>query len=87
MQDLQDFQELQDLQDLQNLQDVSINVSINITSRVLSGGLPSMWSSVLACYGNFFHGVSHSTALEVRTLECLAAADVKEYDRIKLEKP
>ena len=36
-----------------------------------------MWSSVLACYGNFFHGFSHSTALEVRTLACLAAADVR----------
>ena len=36
-----------------------------------------MRSSVLACYGNFFHGESHSTALEVRTLACLAAADVR----------
>ena len=44
---------------------------------VLSGGLPSMRASVLACYGNFYHGVSHSTALEVRTLACLAAADVR----------
>ena len=36
-----------------------------------------MRSSVLACYGNLYHGVSHRTALEVRTLACLAAADVR----------
>ena len=45
--------------------------------NLLSGGLPSMRSSVLACYGNFFYGVQHSDALEVRTLACVAANDVR----------
>ena len=40
-------------------------------------GLPSLRSSVLACYGNFFRGVQQSDALEVRTLACLAASDVR----------
>ena len=43
----------------------------------LAGGLPSLRSSVLACYGNFYHGVRNSAALEVRTLACVAAADVR----------
>ena len=29
------------------------------------------------CYGNFYHGVRNSAALEVRTLACVAAADVR----------
>ena len=45
--------------------------------NLLSGGLPSMRSSVLACYGNFFHGVRHSDALEVRTIACVAADDIR----------
>ena len=36
-----------------------------------------MRSSVLACYGNFFHGVRHSKAVEIRALACVAAADVR----------
>ena len=36
-----------------------------------------MRSSVLACYGNFFRGVQQSDALEVRTLACVAASDVR----------
>ena len=36
-----------------------------------------MRSSVLACYGNFYAGVRHSAATEVRTLACVAAADVR----------
>ena len=36
-----------------------------------------MRSSVLACYGNFYRSVRHSAALEVKTLACLAAADVR----------
>jgi hypothetical protein len=35
-----------------------------------------MKSSELACYGNFYHGVRNSAALSVRTLVCVAAADV-----------
>jgi hypothetical protein len=45
--------------------------------NLLAGGLPGMRSSVLACYGNFYDGVRHSAALEVRTLACVAAADVR----------
>ena len=36
-----------------------------------------MRSSVLACYGNFYAGVRFSDAIEVRTLACVAAADVR----------
>ena len=45
--------------------------------NLLAGGLPSLRSSVLACYGNFYHGVRNSFALAVRTLVCVAAADVR----------
>ena len=45
--------------------------------NLLSAGLPSMRSSVLACYGNFFHRVRSSAALELRTIACLAADDVR----------
>ena len=45
--------------------------------NLLAGGLPSLRSSVLACYGNFYHGVRNSAALEVRTLACVAASDVR----------
>ena len=45
--------------------------------NLLAGGLPSLRSSVLACYGNFYHGVRNSSALAVRTLACIAAADVR----------
>ena len=45
--------------------------------NLLSGGIPSMRSSVLACYGNFFHGVRNSKAAEIRALACVAAADVR----------
>ena len=36
-----------------------------------------MRSSILACYGNFFHGVRNSDSLELRTLACVAAADIR----------
>ena len=36
-----------------------------------------MRSSVLACYGNFFHGLKNSDALELRTLACVAASDIR----------
>ena len=32
---------------------------------------------MLACYGNFYAGVRFSAAIEVRTLACVAAADVR----------
>ena len=40
--------------------------------NLLTGGFPSLRSSVLACYG-----VRNSSALAVRTLACVAAADVR----------
>ena len=43
--------------------------------NLLAGGLPSLRSSVLACYGNFFHGVRNSVALEIRALACISAGD------------
>ena len=45
--------------------------------NLLAGGIPSMRSSVLACYGNFFHGLKNSAALELRTLACVAASDIR----------
>ena len=42
--------------------------------NLLAGGLPSMRSSVLACYGNFYAGVRYSASIEVRTLACVAVA-------------
>ena len=45
--------------------------------NLLAGGIPSMRSSVLACYGNFFHGLRNSDALELRTLACVAASDIR----------
>ena len=36
-----------------------------------------MKSSVLACYGNFFHGLQNSDALEVKILACVAVSDVR----------
>ena len=43
----------------------------------LAGGFPSLRSSVLACFGTFYNGVRNSSALAVRTLACVAAADVR----------
>ena len=54
--------------------------------NLLAGGLPSMRSSVLACYGNFFAGVRFSAAIEVRTLACVAAADVRSTTGSNLRK-
>ena len=48
-----------------------------IVDNLLAGGLPSMRSSVLACFGNFYKGVERSTSLEVRTLATIAAHDVR----------
>ena len=48
-----------------------------LVENLLSGGLPSMRSSILACYGRFYHGVRHSPALEIRTLACIATADFR----------
>ena len=45
--------------------------------NLFDGGLSSMRSSVLACYGNFYDGVRHSTALEMRTVACVTADDVR----------
>ena len=36
-----------------------------------------MRSSVLACYGNFFHGLKNSDSLELRALACVAASDIR----------
>ena len=44
---------------------------------LLAGGLPSLRASVLGCYGSFFASVSKSSALAVRTVACVAAADVR----------
>ena len=45
--------------------------------HLLAGGQPSLRASVLACYGSFYASVSQSSALEVRTIACVAAADIR----------
>ena len=45
--------------------------------NLLAGGIPSMMSSALVCYGNFFHGLKNSDALELRTPACAAASDIR----------
>ena len=43
-----------------------------------------MRSSVLACYGNFYHGVRNSDALELRMIAWLAADDIRSTAGINL---
>ena len=43
----------------------------------LSGGLPSMRSSVLACFGNYFRKILTSPSLEIRIIGNLAGTDVR----------
>ena len=48
-----------------------------LVDNFLAGGLPSLRSSVLACYGKFFDGVKNSAALEIRVVAGMAADDVR----------
>ena len=45
--------------------------------NLLAGGLPSLRSSVLACYGKFYGSVRYSPAPEIKSLACIAAADLR----------
>ena len=57
--------------------DVDRATKTYFVDNLLAGGLPSMRSSVLACYWNFYRSVRYSAGLEIKTLACLAAADVR----------
>ena len=45
--------------------------------NLLAGGLPSLRLSVLACYGKFYGSVRYSPAPEIKSLACIAAADLR----------
>ena len=57
--------------------DVDRGTKTFLVENLLAGGLPSMRASILACYGKFYQSVRHSPALEIRTLACIAAADIR----------
>ena len=44
--------------------------------NLLSGGIPSMRSSTLACFWKFYQGVKTSKSLEVRLVANLASVDI-----------
>ena len=48
-----------------------------LVDNFLSGGIPSMRSSILACYWKFHQGVKTSKSLEVRVVANLASADIQ----------
>ena len=45
--------------------------------NLLAGGLPSLKTSVRACFSNFHQGVITSASLEVRVIACIAGSDLR----------
>ena len=48
-----------------------------LVDNFLSGGIPSMRSSTLACYWKFFQSVKKSSSLEVRVVASMASMDIR----------
>ena len=48
-----------------------------LVDNFLSGGIPSMRSSTLACYWKFFQSVKNSNSLEVRVVANIASKDIR----------
>ena len=57
--------------------DLDRSTKTYFVDNLLAGGLPSMRSSVLACYGKFYQSVRHSPALEIRAIACIASTYVR----------
>ena len=45
--------------------------------NLLAGGIPSMRSSILACYSNFYRYILNSASLEIRIIGNVAGKDVR----------
>ena len=48
-----------------------------LVDNFLSGGIPSLRSSILACYWKFYQGVKTSSSLEVKVVATLATVDIR----------